>query len=845
MSEFGVCLSNALKEGVIDEREFDALNETYSRVKGERAAAGSASADREGGLAVMAELEYARKRMRVLNALNKKAAKRLERDMKRFRNGSGSKDIGEFLQAIIEYQGQGRGLEKSVENVRKQILGRSMAMMEETIWAFRQGAGGRRVGKAKLPNVVKELFGEDTKDMGAKSLAKGFARVAEDLRSRANAAGMDIAKLENWGLPQRHNRRAIRKFIDQNGKGAKGREKFKQHLFAQLDPDRIIDGATGAPMGRAKLYAALDDVIENILTEGWATRTPSRRAFSRGWLANQRQEHRFLVFKDADAWLKYQEAFGGGDPFNAMMAHIDGMAKDIAALEVLGPNPDATLEWLKQHARKQAALHSLDKNSLINPRVKAKNAEDHITGKITRAEDMWAHYTGSANVPVDETFADVSGNVRNLLTSALLGSAAIPSFFTDPMYAAMARYFSGASTRNWTKAWIGQLTSRNARRDATRMGLILDSSLSSLGQQARYAGTFDGQAWSRVITEQTLAASGLQPITRAGRNAFSRGLFADFADYKGKAYGDLPDLLRGMLRRYDILPDDWDAIRAAKAPRGFLELEEVEAAAGRDLAERYLGMVQTEAEYAVPSGTIRARSLLAGSSRAGTLWGEFRRSGMMFMSFTAVMPMLHGYRTIQQWRSGNRLGGVGYATGLMLVMTIGGAMSLQAKQIAAGRDPRDMFGEDSDKFWGAAALQGGGLGIWGDFLFAELNRFGGSMPLTAGGPVVQLVNEIRNATIGNAVNLLDMDPDTETTILSDLTSLIGSKFPGSNTWYLKLAWDRYVEDNLTRLADPEAEAKFRRRARYYERNYNQSWFWAPGESAPERGPDFERAIAAE
>jgi hypothetical protein len=48
------------------------------------------------------------------------------------------------------------------------------------------------------------------------------------------------------------------------------------------------------------------------------------------------------VFRDADAWLAYQEDFGGGgDIFSAMMGHINMMSKDIGAMEVLGPNPAA------------------------------------------------------------------------------------------------------------------------------------------------------------------------------------------------------------------------------------------------------------------------------------------------------------------------------------------------------------------------------------------------------------------------------------------------------------------------------------------------------------------------
>ena len=45
---------------------------------------------------------------------------------------------------------------------------------------------------------------------------------------------------------------------------------------------------------------------------------------------------RVSVFKNADAWIKYQERFGDPDVFNTMMSHIDSMSKDIALLETFG-----------------------------------------------------------------------------------------------------------------------------------------------------------------------------------------------------------------------------------------------------------------------------------------------------------------------------------------------------------------------------------------------------------------------------------------------------------------------------------------------------------------------------
>jgi hypothetical protein len=54
----------------------------------------------------------------------------------------------------------------------------------------------------------------------------------------------------------------------------------------------------------------------------------------------------------------------------------------------------------------------------------------------------------------------------------------------------------------------------------------------------------------------------------------------------------------------------------------------------------------------------------------------------------------------------------------VVATTVLGAVSLQLKNIAAGKDPEPMFGEHAAKFWANAAAQGGALGIFGDQLKA-------------------------------------------------------------------------------------------------------------------------------
>ena len=63
------------------------------------------------------------------------------------------------------------------------------------------------------------------------------------------------------------------------------------------------DHLTGRPMTRAQMEDSLKHVYDSITTEGWAHRDPSFAAGGKGALFKQHAESRFLVFKNAAAWL--------------------------------------------------------------------------------------------------------------------------------------------------------------------------------------------------------------------------------------------------------------------------------------------------------------------------------------------------------------------------------------------------------------------------------------------------------------------------------------------------------------------------------------------------------------
>lgn len=823
------CLNKAVDENLLSRDDADRLDREFSRMRKRYAAASEVTADAEAKKA-LAELLRAQSAHQKRKAkLSIKSINRVAAQLGSHKNAKGEFDIGEAAVDLLEHFGTSQFA--SVAGRQRTIIGMAHARMDDMLSHFRRSAllgDAARHNKADLDNVVRESFGEDTGDAAAKHFAKVWNETADWLRQRFNAGGGAIGRLENWGLPQHHDARALRRM---------GPEKWKADITPLLDVSRMKNPLTGKAIDLEELDDVLTDIWTNIATEGWNKMEPKRQPFGRGALANQRGEHRFLVFRNADNWLEYQRLYGGGgDAFGSMMGHINMMAKDIAALEILGPNPNGTIDWIKQAVRKQAALKAAGKEARFPG--KPENALSRANGVEKKIDAVWGSIRGTLQTPVNGKWAAGMAATRSLITASVLGSATI-SAISDVGTTMISRKFVGINARG-AFSDIVKAFGKTTREEAVAAGLILDDAMHVFHAQARYVGTLDGPGWSSFISDRVLTLSGLTPWSQAGRHAFGLAFMRTVAEHAGKTYDALPSALRDTMRRYGLTETDWNVIRATKqhdmGGAKILRAKEIFDRGDNLISERYLEMIQSETEFAIPSSSHRSRVALIDENRPGTFIGEVLRSFAQFKSFGAVFMLLHGQRIHRMLVGENPAKGAAYAGSLLISTTLFGAMAYQLKQMAAGRDPQDM---SEPSFWGAAMLQGGGLGIYGDFLFSNINRYGGGFSTTLAGPVVERANNLWNLTAGNAIQLANGE---DTKFGRELNKFARSNTPGSSIWYIRLAWERIVFDQLQYLMDPEANKAFKRKQQFFKREFGQEYWWKPGEMAPARGPNIKAAI---
>ena len=829
------CMDEALAAGRLSQDSYDQFKQVFEEFVEDNLKdmpQGAAEAKAKDQVLDRLGAEALHKKRKSLLAIQRKQA--LLKNLAEFTNARGEHDMAEGLMWILEHHGQAKYT--SVEGRRKAVNGLAHAKLEQLLYEMRPDAIGNPKAPARLENISRELFGEDTGDVAAKELAQAWGEVAEYLRKRYNAAGGAIGKLEGWGMPQTHNAQAL---INA------GKEKWKAHIAPMLDREKMRHHLTGEKLSDGELERSLDHVYETIVKDGWNTREPAMQRVGRGALSNQKMDHRFLMFKDADSWLSYQKDFGEGNPYATMMGHLNVMSRDIAALEVLGPNPDGMLEFLKQVVQKEnTALLAGEAN------VSLPKTGRTTDSKLSEIDNMWLHMRGTANTPIDAKIpltnlrvASSFAAARNVQTASKLGSALL-SAMSDTAITAMSRKFVGLPVAKQMGDLFKAMGSFT-QRQAVASGLILDSAMNVASQQARYAGSISGNQFTARVADGVMRVTGLSWWTQAGRHAFGLAFTEALGSRSNLAFNELPGAFARTLDRWGFTPDDWDLMRSQKlyerdgvkfmrptdladAVKNFDADGAYKSTRVEQLGEKLLEMIQGETEYAVPSGSVRARAFLVGGNRSGTMWGEIRRNFAQFKGFGTVMIMLHAGRALREIQGGNLARGAGYAGGLLIGTTlIAGTVTMPLRDIVKGKEPRDPFGDEGLAYWKAATMQGGGFGIYGDFFFAEQNRYGGGFARTLAGPLTGEMTSALNLTLGNVTQFLS---DEEMNLGSETIKMMKSNTPGGSIWYARLAWERNVLDQLQWLIDPEAQSAFKRKVRRAKKQYNQDYFSKPGDS---------------
>jgi hypothetical protein len=303
-----------------------------------------------------------------------------------------------------------------------------------------------------------------------------------------------------------------------------------------------------------------------------------------------------------------------------------------------------------------------------------------------------------------------------------------------------------------------------------------------------------------------------------------------------------------MFERYGMGEAEWDTIRSTPLEEdGGAKWILPKNISDQALSQRIAEMILTESDFAVPTSSLRIRSAINARLHKGSIPGEAGRTFLLFRGFPMQLFWMHGRRML----AAGGPQGLEYAATLFITSTILGALAFQLKQLIAGKDPVNMDPSENPQFLAQSAFQGGGLGIMGDFVNSATSRSGQDFWTTMGGPVAGSIDDIRQLTMSRykerysqdpLLRSQDIDPERQKSASGrNLRRLVQNNTPGSTLWYTRLAFSRAVLDKLQAELDPEYYDSFDRMERRAQQDGTR-YYWRPGQSAPDRAPQFSNAV---
>jgi hypothetical protein len=659
--------------------------------------------------------------------------------------------------------------------------------------------------------------------------AQAIAKIVDVYRraaiARENRAGAWIRPLPGYVVSQSHDPLKLHRA---------GYAAWRDAILPRLDADRTFAGADAEDFLK-RTYAALVSG-RHLKAEGegdalgLAFKGPDN-------LAKRVSRHRVLHFKDADAWFDYNAEFGLKSLREAVVSDLERAARNTALMESFGTNPRAVFE---------AALDRLKDKHRVDRKKLARLNERSLSNQFAEAE-------GATRIAVDPTSASVTAIVIAVQSMAKLGAAALSSV-SD--LATKATVIMRATGDNILAAWgksLSTLVEGLAPGDRARAADLIAVGLE--GQVGDVAARFsaDDTMPGAIARAQRLffKLNLLGPWTDANKRGLGLMLARDLALKARNDWADLDALARRNLSLYGFDAERWNAIRGATRteadgrdylmPDAIGELPAIAFArlTGGPATERQLRGLKDElttslrayyldlADEAVPTPGARERAILLQGTQPGTPLGVAARFVAQFKAFpltilTKNLGRLAEADTTAEFFK-NLLGGKGDMVGLANLMvgtTVMGYLAMTAKDLVKGKTPRD---PTDPKTFVAAMLQGGGLGIYGDFVFGEYNRFGRSLLDTLVGP-----------TLGSVSDMAELWARFRS---GEDTAAAAVRFIAANTPYANLFYTRAALDwlFLYQLQETLNPGFLRRMERRIERENKQTFILPPSQAIPHGG----------
>jgi len=732
--------------------------------------------------------------------------------------------------------------ERADEAVGNPSLGLEAALVGVNSPFFESGRSVAAIGQA----LESSYFGGLISDLKAKGLLTKYDNMKGEFEKSVVLVLGDLNLKKPKGVPGASaDAKAIAEIMFKYQRAALQREN-QAGAYIRLKQGRVV----GTVHDRAKMLKATKDSwkntirdkldyenmeiaperIEGFLDSAYATlttgvrKTTHRTEVSRSFkgtknLARQESEGSLFIFNDAEAWYNYDQEFGRASLREAFTEDLQSAARATALLEVFGTNPEAMMDKI---------IDRLEVKYRDDPdpqKLKDIQRRDSRIPYAVNFESALKEVTGEINDPFNINSATIMKGLRDVQTMSKLGGVFLASL-ADTAFISSARIYQGRSLLDaWAdgfSAVVKGAPKGKLREYADRLGAGLEGQLGNFYGRFNAADDFPGA--TNKLMRQFFKLNLLGPWTDSNKRGVALMISNDLGVEAANKFDKVQEDLKRILGIYGIGKEQWDIARKAteKGPDGRMYLMPDNIEDPR-IKESLFTLLVSEVDNSVISPGARERAMVRRGYRPGTAAGEAIRTMGQFKSFgvTVVSKVygrhMYGYGAKTKREQLQR--GIGANMGLINTIvgtTVLGYFVMQLKELVKGRDLRP----PSKETLLAAMLQGGGAGIYGDFLFGEANRYGGGMLATVAGPGATTIFDFADNLAKTRDVVLGGDVDARL----DWVRFFKSNLPFGNVFYTKPVLDYLIWYQLQETINP---GYLRRMERRVERENDQTFFIPP------------------
>ena len=691
--------------------------------------------------------------------------------------------------------------------------------------------------KAEVDTGIKPVITE--KNAEIIKLATILHEYSEMMRIKLNDRGANIGKIWGYVVRQSHDPYSVRdaaKVLGDTtteadpsieGKWDKNYNRnfkaWKNFVMERLDQERTFAGVENIDEFMLFAYNSLIK-NENLKSDG-AEFTYNAKPTKN--IAKSSQMKRVLHFKNADTWFEYNKNFGMGNLNESFFSGLTSVGRNLGIMDTLGTKPEVNFEKIRKAVATRITQSGQDSNKVDSKQF--NKFLDVVTGRI--------YETGSF------TGAKWGAITRAITSMAKLGGAVVSAAADLAQYGGEMRYQGRSFFGGMNEAMgsLAKIKNKKDRKDIAQMlGIMFDNSIYDVSGRFQ-VGDSMSKGWTnaqRTFFKYNL----LSWWTNNLKESAMLGMANYFAKQKNIKFDDLNPGLKTLFKQYDINSTRWNIIRniaMEKADDGteFINIalldkitdSEAKLISGLDnpsprelrnikdsFKSSVSGMLLDRSTFAVIEPDARVKATLTRSTIAGTWGGEAIRFVGQFKAFPASIIMKTLSREKSFFKAGNKVRGMTGMASIIAMSTLMGYVSMTAKDILKGREPRvpdDM--ETFKNIFYASFLQGGGLGIYGDVLFQE-TRSGGDIAASLLGPVPLSAFDYLQA-IKYAV--IDGEPSKAGKLAYRNTI---ANIPFLNVFYAKAAFDYLIGHQMMEFMSPGVLKRVEKRM---EKDYNQGFIF--------------------